>query len=871
MGCCVGYQSAQKGRQYCYWLNLPPNISGMRLCFLLCAFLCTLVAANAQLTSPEAFLGYPVGSRFTPHHRIVAYFRQVAAALPARVKLVEYGQTNEGRPLIAAFVSAPEHIARLDDIARNNRGLARLDGSRSTSDPRGAPVITWLSYNVHGNEPSSSEAAIRTLWELVSPANTAAQQWLQNSVVVIDPCINPDGRDRYVNWFNSMVGTAPDASLSAREHNEPWPGGRVNHYYFDLNRDWAWQTQKETAARMALYQKWMPQVHVDFHEQGINNPYYFAPAAEPYHEVITPWQRRFQETIGRNHARYFDQKGWLYFTREVFDLFYPAYGDTWPLYNGAIGMTYEQAGGPAGGLAALTAAGDTLTLADRVEHHFTTGMSTIETASKNATELMTQFQQYFRDAVEKGNGPYKTYVIRADESDRGRIEALVKLLQKNGIDIGNAKGGSLRGYNYETGKEERFTLTGKDLVIPSRQAKSALVRVFFEPNPHLADSLTYDITAWSLPYVFGLHAYAVPEEITPTSLLVGTLNANISGTENDRYGFVVPWNGMPAARFAAKALRAGIRVRFAQKPFTLEGRHYDRGSLILLRNGNSAFKDMGTVVYGLAGELNDEVSPQPIKTGMVESGADFGSSSVRPLLAPRVALLSGEGTSANAVGEVWHYFDQVLGYPVTLINSGNWASADLSKFNVIILPNGNYRFLNDKASAESLRSWVTRGGKLIALEGAMGQLAALDWGIKARKSEDSADSKNPYAALRRYEDREREEISAFTPGSIYRVELDNTHPLAFGYPGRYYTLRQDDRVYDFFTDGGWNVGVIKKERPLAGFVGNRLQPRLQDALIFGVQEMGRGQVVCLADDVLFRSFWENGKLLFANAVFLVGQ
>jgi hypothetical protein len=285
------------------------------------------------------------------------------------VKLEQYGTTNEGRPLILLYVTSPENLSRLEAIRQNNLRLAGMTPDKMAPDEKG-PAIVWLSYNVHGNETSSSEAALLTLYELVNPANTKTKEWLQHTVVIIDPCINPDGRDRYVNWFNSVVGMRANPQPYTREHSEPWPGGRPNHYYFDLNRDWAWQTQIETQQRIVKYNQWLPQVHVDYHEQGYNNPYYFAPAAEPYHEVITGWQREFQTIIGKNNAKYFDQNGWLFFTKERFDLFYPSYGDTYPLYKGAIGMTYEQGGHSRGGAAVINHDGDTLTLWDRFHHRY---------------------------------------------------------------------------------------------------------------------------------------------------------------------------------------------------------------------------------------------------------------------------------------------------------------------------------------------------------------------------------------------------------------------------------------------------------------------------------------------------------------------
>ena len=386
----------------------------------------------AQVQSPEQFLGYKLGSRYTPHWKVVSYFNQVAANAPKMVKMQQYGQTNEGRPLMVAFIASEENLMNLDNIRLNNLRLANLAKDKMAADVN-APAIVWMSYNVHGNETSSSEAAMLTIFSLVDPANTKTKEWLKNTVVVIDPCINPDGRDRYVNWFNSIVGKNVNPRMDTREHREPWPGGRTNHYNFDLNRDWAWQTQVESQQRMKLYNQWLPQIHVDFHEQGVNEPYYFAPAAEPFHEVITTWQRDFQNTIGKNHAKYFDANGWLYFTKLRFDLFYPSYGDTYPTYNGAIGMTYEQGGGPGGGAAAMTEEGDTLTLLDRLTHHYTTGISTVEISSINASKLVTEFRNFFNKGVTTGFGEYKTYIIKNNPQDAERIKGLVAMLDKNGI------------------------------------------------------------------------------------------------------------------------------------------------------------------------------------------------------------------------------------------------------------------------------------------------------------------------------------------------------------------------------------------------------------------------------------------------------
>lgn len=834
----------------------------MRKILSLSIAICLVFSSYAQLQSPDQFLGYKVGSRYTPHWKVVSYFQHVAANSSKNVKLQQYGQTNEGRPLMVAFVSTEDNINNLEGIRMNNLRLANLAKDKMAANEN-APAIVWLSYNVHGNETSSSEASMMTVWALVDPSNTKTKEWLKNTVVVIDPCINPDGRDRYVNWFNTVVGVTANPRMDTREHRDPWPGGRTNHYNFDLNRDWAWQTQVESQQRLKLYNQWMPQVHVDYHEQGINEPYYFAPAAEPFHEVITQWQRDFQTTIGKNHAKYFDANGWLYFTKLRFDLFYPSYGDTYPIYNGAIGMTYEQGGGPAGGAAAMTEEGDTLTLYDRAIHHFTTGMSTIETASANAGKLVSEFRKFFNKGVAGGFGEYKTYVIKNNAADAQRINSLIQLLDKNGIEYGTGTGAG-KGYSYSTGKEESFTVANGDIVISAFQPRSAMAQVLFEPRSKLSDSATYDITAWSLPYAYGLTAFASKEKITAGGAYQKP--APVVNTVADAYAYVIKWEGVQSANAAGLLLQKGVTLRYSEVPFEVNGQKFAAGAVIVMKTSNKAAgNDLWKYVADACNIAN--VKAYPVSTGFVDNGGDFGSDIVHPFQLKRVVLLTGEGVGGNAAGEIWQFFDQQLKYPISLVNANDISRINWQQTDVIIMPDGNYRFLNDKASADQLKDWVSKGGKLIALESAVTSLAKLEWGLKSRKADEDK-SKDPYEPIKTFEDRERDYIKNITPGSIYKVDLDNSHPLAFGYPNYYYTLKMDDNIFDFFTAGnGWNVGVIKKEGQMAGFVGSKLKERLKDGLLFGVQDIGRGSVVYFTDDIMFRSFWENGKLMLCNAVF----
>lgn len=826
----------------------------MKQILLFTTTLLLTLAGWAQIPTPKEFLGYEPGERFAQHHEIVGYMQALAKSAPSQMKVERYGTTNENRPLMVATIASAENMARIDEIRKSNLANAGYGGSVMANQP----AIVWLSYNVHGNEASSSQAVMMTTHYLLT--DPKAKEWLKNTVVIIDPCINPDGYSRYANWYHSLVGQTMNPDPQSREHREPWPGGRSNHYNFDLNRDWAWQTQVETQQRIKKYNEWMPHIHVDYHEQGFNEPYYFAPAAEPFHEVITPWQRKFQTDIGRNHAKYFDQKGWLYFTRERFDLLYPSYGDTWPTYNGSIGMTYEQ-GGIGAGLGIINEDGDTLTLRDRTMHHFTTGISTVEMAANNAAELVKNFKQFFDNVNANGSGDFKTYVVKAEKTPN--LSQLRQLLDRNGIQYTYANAGAATGFSYVTGKTDKFNLDKGDILISTLQPRGVLARVLFESNPKLSDSATYDITAWALPYAYGLNAFAVKEKLTGTPGLAVAAGPLPVPSAN-AYGYVSGWNSMNHARFLAEALQKGIKARYATLPFETNGKKFDRGSLIFIKTSNAGVANMDKTLFELAAKHN--VTLDQVTTGFMDKGADFGSSDVQSIRAVKVAMLTGDGTSSLAAGEIWHYFERDLGYPITLINVRDAGSVDWRRFDVVLLPDGSYGNLLSKEG--QLRKWVEAGGYLIAFEGAIEPLASGDGGLKERVAPET--KPGTYDLVKTYGNRERDGLKTYNPGSIYRVALDTTHPMAFGYPGHYFTLKGDTKVYDF-TDKGWNVGVIKKDAQVAGFTGSKALENMKDGVLFGELPMGRGAAIFFTDDVLFRNFWQNGKLMVANSVFFIGQ
>lgn len=825
--------------------------------------LCWLSPAFAQIPSPASHLGYELGEKFSRHHQVVSYYQKLAEA-SENVQLIEYGRTYEDRPLLLSFVSSRDNLDNLDAIRTDNLRRAQLEAGAPTTNKG----IVWLSYNVHGNESVSTEASMRTIYELL----TNRQGWLEDMVVIIDPCVNPDGRDRYVNFYWQYGNQPFNPDPNSIEHMEPWPRGRANHYLYDLNRDWAWQTQIESKQRMVVYNQWLPHVHVDFHEQGVNSPYYFAPAAEPYHELITKWQRDFQTQIGLNHAKYFDENDWFYFTKQRFDLLYPSYGDTYPTYNGSIGMTYEQGGSGRAGLGVIKQEGDTLTLLDRIDRHHTTGISTVEAAYNQREKMLSEFETFFENGVNSPPGKYKTFVLKtADEEKKANIKTW---LDKQGIIYGSASGRGLKGYNYQTGKDATFSIGSNDLVISAYQPKSVLAQILLEPQTALSDSLTYDITTWSLPYAYGVDGYATTSKVDVREASASA--AFVPNKPADKaYAYLARWTHLNDAKFLGALIQQKIKVRFATAPITYEGQTFDRGTLIIARRDNGQFENFEQLIADIANDHEQDLFP--IATGFAQSGPDIGSSDIRYLKAPKVAMVAGDGTNSLSFGATWYFFEQELGYPVTNLRSDDVGRADLSNYQVLVMSDGWYSTLGG-SELESITGWVREGGKLILIQGALGKFRDSEYASLSRYTDD--DEKSAFKKIQdkvsedrrllNYADQERDYMQQAVPGAVFKVKLDNTHPLAYGYGKEYFSLKTSSSRYGLLSTG--NVGYIQSsDDHMSGFAGYYVKKYAESSLVLGVENKGRGQIVYFVDNPLFRSFWHNGKLLVANAIFFVGQ
>lgn len=829
------------------------------------AFLNLINVQSQTIKSPDEFLGYELGSQFTYHYRAVEYFRYIAETSPL-AEYREYGTTYEGRQLGVCIVSSEDNLANLEEYRKNNlikTGLA--DGNFTGKQ---IPFI-WLAFNVHGNESAGMETAMKTLYTLVTGSYPGVSDWLKTCIIVIDPCQNPDGREMYTNRFRNSQNLVPNPDGKSLEHNQGWPTARTNHYMFDLNRDWTWQTQTETALRIAFYNQFMPQVHADFHEMGAESTFFFAPGATPWHEVITPWQHEFHNLMGKGNATLFDEKSKLYFTKENYDLFCPSFGDTWPLFNGAVGFTYEQGGSGYSGLAYKQESGDTLTLKKRIDGHFTASMATLKVSYENREKLISEFNKFFSDNANKPNFQYKSIIIKGS-NEKPDLEDLFQLLRKNQIrySFAGSTGKKYKGFDYLANAEGEVTIEKGDILISAYQPQSRFVQVLFEPDSKASDSLSYDLTAWALPYAYNLKAYALTEQLKPLDEKIESEKTVYKTSEGKSYGYGIENSGFKELKFIAALQLKNIKSRYSLKPFTIGGTSFDRGSFIITRGDNVNMESkLDKIVTDLADKFQVKITP--LVSGLVDKGKDLGSNYSPLMKKPTVALLCGEGTSSTAVGELWYFFDRELEYPVSLINTANPENVDLSDYDVVLMSSGQYSRMKD-----TIVDYAKKGGRVVAFENAISVFASekstqLFKAVETRTAEQKAAEKkeksDDLSYLKKFGDEKRYLLSDKSAGSIYKVTVDTTNPFGFGL-GREWFLMKRTQPYPFLPEGD-NIGYILDNKPVSGFAGYKFQKKIKNTMVIGSEHIGKGEIIYITDDPYFRAFWKSGRPLLWNVVF----
>jgi hypothetical protein len=854
-------------------------------------------AYDSRIPTLRQVLGHDPGEKVTNHAGLVRYMEALSAAAPSRVKIFEYGESWEGRKLIYAAIGSEANIRRLAEI---KGAIQRIADPRRTPEAEahrlmaGLPAVVWLSYGVHGNEISSPDAALETAYHLLAARNDRmVDEVLAKVVVLIDPTQNPDGRDRFVNYFEQARGLTPDASPVAAEHNEPWPGGRANHYLFDLNRDWIGLTQPEIRSEVKALREWLPLVYVDLHEMSADSTYFFTPESDPYNPNLTPNQRQSLTLFGRNNAKWFDKYGFDYFTREAYDAFYPGYGASWPFYYGALAMTYEQAS--VRGLVVRRSDETLLTYRDTVRHHFVASIATLETAAANREKLLNDFYRYRATAVEEGQKEgIKEYLLPRGR-DAAATDKLAGILMEHGIEVNRAKA------PFKAGDREYAAGT---YVVPMAQPAKRFIRTLLDPETKMDDQFVaaeearrklrqrteiYDVTAWSLPLLFNVEAIASSavatgsfEAAKPARIVPGEMHGSGASV-----AYLVPWGSQAAGRLLAAGLRQDLKIDSSDKPFTQGGVNFPAGSLILKVATNPA--DLADRLARMARETGAEV--YGTNSGWVDDGVNFGSRWVVPLRRPAIAIAWDTPAQPGPAGATRFILERQYGYPVTPIRTAQLAGADLAKFQVLILPSGgNYAGVLGEGGVERVKDWVAAGGTLVALGDAVGFLGngkaelldmaqenALREGEEKKSGEkqEKAAARVPGTAIASEGDldkatRAATELPDSVPGAIARVRVRPDYWLTAGVGDTVYTMVEGRAIFaPLKADQGINAAYYDAADKLVAsghlWAENRKQMAFKPVVVSGTS--GRGVVVGFTQDPSFRAINDGMNLLFLNAVF----
>lgn len=837
-------------------------MTARRLAFSVVLILLAFSTAAQQqpVPAPEEFLGYRIGERFTPYHRIIDYFEELARR-SSLITLEKIGETYEHRPLLLATITSAKNRASLDAIRRNVNTLGRGEGD-AAEIARNTPAVVWLAFGVHGNESSSAESAMMVASALLREPELT--RLLDDLVIIIDPLENPDGRERYISWFHRTRGQKPNANPDAFEHLEPWPGGRFNHYLIDMNRDWAWQSQRETQARVAAYRQWSPQVVVDFHEMSFQSTYFFPPDAKPLNANLPADVEKWLEVFGRANAAEFSRRGWPFFVAERFDLFYPGYGDSWPSLRGAIGMTYEVAGGGRGGSIVERQDGTILTLADRALRHYTTAIATVRTAAQNREQLLRYTHAAARAQIDGGKN---TFLILPDSAN---FDSLIDLLRRQDIRVDMFPAAtSLRATRLDGASAETRTFPAGTAVVSTKQPFGGLANTLLEKAPAFSSGFVeeqrakaeadepddfYDLTTWSLPLAMNVEAYVTQ---APVANVKEFTRAPRPAFRAASYGYLVDGMEPNLYRFAGRLLESGIRFSVSAADVPLGERTHARGTLVILKGNNAGTLD--ATLERIAREAG--VTVVGLESGWM-GGISFGSEKLRHVKDPKIGLVGGPGSAPTSYGMLWHTLDVDTPIPHTTLNAESLRNIDLSAFEVLIFPDGNYAERLGKRGVEKIKTWVSEGGTIVAVKGANAFLREKDVEVSKLKRWEppkKKDDEKP-AGDQRYHDFR-------VPGSAFRTTMNARSYLTFGVPRPPAVLVEGSDAYLPVTHKVDNILTIDAKDPLiSGVAWQESIDRLKGSVYVVAEPFGRGQVITFADDPHFRLFWRATLPVFLNAV-----
>lgn len=838
------------------------------------------LSVNKTIPTPASFLGYELGEQSTYYSSIENYIKELSITSD-RVKLVTYGKTYENRSLYLLVFSSPENLSNLESIRINHLKLMNSNDSQAKEIIERDPIFLSLSYNIHGNETSTSEAALQVAYRLAAATDEATNKLLQNSVIQLYVCINPDGRERYIQWYNSVKRKQLATSKNDLEHYEPAPNGRSNHYWFDVNRDWSWGIHPETRELTKEYQKWMPQIHVDHHEQGYNSNYFTMPGTTPRNKILPPSYEAWSDTFGRANIYAFNKNDISYFTREAFDFFYPGYGSSYPSIMGAIAMLTEQ-GGIAGGRAIETEDGTILTLRQRIWDHYTTSVQALFTGVKHKKELLKYSYDSWQPS--KSLSAIKTYFLSPTDMYTPDV---MKILQHHGVKFEQSKEAFTvnTAFDYISNAPQKKIFPKGTIILSCNQAQHLLINSVMDKSLEIEDSVMYDMAIWALPLAYNLNAYYTKEILSiPTEPI--SVTSTVHKIASNAYAYIMDWKQRNAPAALAHLWKLGYRVRSASKPFQIENNSFSPGSLIILAGANIDNKvNLESDLQKISKEHN--VSIYSVLTGRSTEGLDLGSSKNRPVQQPKVALMVDAPFNMQTAGQIWFLFDEEVGLPVDRIRTSvllqsaipkfgeRYGYADLNDYDVLILPGGgnNLKYIFEKDAFSQLQDWVNRGGILIALENAVEFFTQDRSKFTQVKWSEIPNDTSLMAKTVSFDKREDYFGKKRIPGSALMSQIDISNPLAFGMEPTLHTLKQDLSSFlpanGLQTVGTYHTDVSKLLT--GGYAPKEALKHLSGKSFAGIMPMGSGKVVFLLDNTQFRMFWRGPSRMIQNAVMLLKQ
>ncbi|MEM7105590.1 MAG: M14 metallopeptidase family protein [Bacteroidota bacterium] len=812
------------------------------------------VQYDEAIPTPKDFLGYEIGEWHITHDQLV-YYMQELARVSDRVTIEEYARSHEARPLILLTITSAENHGKIDEIQKNHVALA--DASQSgNADIESMPAVVYAGYTVHGNEPSTANATPLLAYHLAAGQGKEIENLLSNVVILLDPMYNPDGYNRFASWVNTHKSKNLNPDPATREHNEAWPRGRTNHYWFDLNRDWLLVQHPESQGRVDNFQQWKPNIVLDYHEMGTNSTYFFQPGIPTRTNPLTPKiNQELTYKIAEFHAKALDGVGSLYYTQESFDDFYYGKGSTYPDVQGCIGILFEQ--GSSRGHLQSSINGD-VSFPFTIKNQLLTSLSSLEAAEALRTDLLAYKRDFYQQVIKEAQQDKAKGVIFGDAHDPARVNHFLKMVMRHDIKVHEVvKSMQAGGNTFEA---------GTSYIIPFEQPQYRLIKSMFEQRTSFEDSLFYDVSAWTLPLAFNLHFSEIGSLANASKAPIGKPNkvsGAVEGNDN-AYAYLMDWSQYHAPSVLHQLLKKEVIVKTAAKEFSAvignETVDFGYGTIMIAATQQSISEaDLKSLLTSLSNKYG--VTIMGTNTGFTAAGMDLGSRNFGVLRDPKALLLVGDGVSSYDAGEVWHLLDHRFDIDLTIVDVRQFGNIDLNDYNTLVLVNGGYNSIGSSGK-ESVKEWISNGGTVVAMRGAIQWLKGLGVAGVEFKSDRKELSNRPYGSLA------NDSGAEFIGGAIFETELDLSHPLAYGYRDSQLPVFRRGTMFMQPTNNAYATPHKYTSDPLmAGYISDHNEELVKNAAASIVCRHGGGKVICLGDNPNFRGYWYGTTKLFLNAIY----